>query len=174
MKKAMVFLADGFEEIETVTVLDVLARAGIETLTVSVCGKTVKGAHGLKIEADVIEENADEGTFDAVVLPGGMPGAKILGECKKVVDTVCSFDARHKIVAAICAAPAVVLGMNGLASGRRVTCYPSPAFINVLEGAEYTGGEVCVDGNFITASGPKAAMQFAVEICRALGEEPVF
>lgn len=103
-----------------------------------------------------------------------MPGAKILGECKTVINTVTAFDAAHKLIAAICAAPATVLGMNGLAAGRKVTCYPSPAFINVLENAHYTGSEVEKDGNLITASGPKAAMAFALAICDWLGEKPAF
>lgn len=174
MKKAVVFMADGFEEIEAITAVDVLRRAGVRTETVSVCGKVVTGAHGIKIEADKTENEADFNDYDAVVLPGGMPGAKILGECRKVVDTVCAFDARHKTVAAICAAPATVLGMNGLAAGRKITCYPAPAFINVLEGACYTAEKVTVDENLITASGPEAAMEFALEICRALGAELPF
>lgn len=174
MKKAVVVMADGFEEIEAVTAIDVLRRAGIFTETVSVCGKTVTGAHGIKIEADKTESETDFTDYDALVLPGGMPGAKILGECKKVVDAVCAFDARHKTVAAICAAPATVLGMNGLAAGRKITCFPAPAFINVLEGACYTAEKVTVDGNFITASGPEAATAFALEICRALEAELPF
>ena len=174
MKEAAVFLADGFEEIEALTAVDVMRRAGIAAQTVSVCAKTVTGSHGIKVEADMTESEFDASAYDAVVLPGGMPGAKILGECKTVINTVTAFDAAHKLIAAICAAPATVLGMNGLAAGRKVTCYPSPAFINVLENAHYTGSEVEKDGNLITASGPKAAMAFALAICDWLGEKPAF
>lgn len=174
MKKIAVFLANGFEEIEAFTVVDVMRRAGAQVDTVSVCGDIVEGAHGIKAFADITEEQFDRSRYDALVLPGGMPGAKILGECKTVLDAVSAFDAAHKIIAAICAAPAVVLGMNGYAAGRKVTCYPAPAFINVLEGAEYTCEEVTTDGNLITASGPKAAMAFAEEICRVMEIKPAF
>ena len=172
MKKAVVFLANGFEEIEALTAVDVLRRAGAVVDIVSVCEKEVTGAHGIKVIADITEEEFNPDDYDAVVLPGGMPGAKILGECKKVVGCVATFDARHKIVAAICAAPATVLGMNGLTEGRRVTCYPADQFVRVLEGATYTGEELTVDGNLITANGPKAAMQFALAICAKLGLNP--
>ena len=174
MKKAAVFLANGFEEIEAIAVVDILRRAGISVDTVSVCGREVSGAHGITVIADKTEEEFGFSDYDAIVLPGGMPGAKILGECRTVTDAVSAFDACHKIVAAICAAPATVLGMNGLAAGRRVTCYPSSAFINVLEGAEYTAEDVTVDGNLITASGPKVAIAFAIEICKQLGCNPAF
>lgn len=172
MKKAVVFLANGFEEIEALTAVDVLRRAGAVVDIVSVCEKEVTGAHGIKVIADITEEEFNPDDYDAVVLPGGMPGAKILGECKKVVGCAATFDARHKIVAAICAAPATVLGMNGLTEGRRVTCYPADQFVRVLEGATYTGEELTVDGNLITANGPTAAMQFALAICEKLGLNP--
>ena len=172
MKKAVVFLANGFEEIEALTAVDVLRRAGAVVDIVSVCEKEVTGAHGIKVIADITEEEFNPDDYDAVVLPGGMPGAKILGECKKVVGCTATVDARHKIVAAICAAPATVLGMNGLTEGRRVTCYPADQFVRVLEGATYTGEELTVDGNLITANGPKAAMQFALAICAKLGLNP--
>lgn len=174
MKKVIVFLANGFEEIEALTAVDVLRRAGAAVDTVSVCDKTVIGAHGIKVVADKTENEVDIGCYDAVVLPGGMPGAKILGECKKVIDCVSSFDARHKIIAAICAAPATVLGMNGFAAGRRVTCYPAEQFINVLEDATYTGEEVTEDGNLVTANGPLAAMKFALKVCEKLGLKAAF
>ena len=172
MKKAVVFLANGFEEIEALTAVDILRRAGAVVDLVSVCEKEVTGAHGIKVIADITEEEFNPDDYDAVVLSGGMPGAKILGECKKVVGCTATFDARHKIVAAICAAPATVLGMNGLTEGRRVTCYPADQFVRVLEGATYTGEELTVDGNLITANGPKAAMQFALAICAKLGLNP--
>lgn len=174
MKKAVVFLANGFEEIEALTTVDVLRRAGALVDTVSVCERQVTGAHGIKVIADKTEENFNQDDYDAVILPGGMPGAKILGECKTVVGCAATFDARHKVVAAICAAPATVLGMNGLTENRKVTCYPADQFVRVLEGATYTGEELTVDGNLITANGPKAAMRFALAICEKLGLEPTF
>ena len=174
MKKAVVFLANGFEEIEALTVVDVLRRAGAEVDAVSVCGKEVTGAHGVTVIADKTDDEFDMEKYDAVVLPGGMPGAKILGECRKVVGCAAAFDARHKVVAAICAAPATVLGMNGLLSGRKATCYPAEQFIQVLEGASYTGEDMTTDGNLITANGPKSAMKFALAVCEKLGLKATF
>lgn len=168
-------LANGCEEIEALTPVDVVRRAGGECTSFSVTGsEIVVGSHGIRIIADALLQSFDPHEYDAIVLPGGMPGAKVLGECKAVIDAVNAFDAQGKVVAAICAAPAVVLGINGLICGRRVTCYPADVFINVLDDAEYTGADVVVDGNLITANGPKSAMRFALEICRALGINPEF
>lgn len=174
MKKIAVMLANGFEEIEALTVVDVLRRAEAEACMVSVCGEYVTGSHGITVKSDALLEEVDIEQFDAIVLPGGMPGAKILGECSAVIAAVESFDAQHKTIGAICAAPAVVLGMNGLTEGRTVTCYPADCFINVLEGARYTGESVVRDGNLITASGPMAATEFALALCDALGLAPAF
>lgn len=174
MKKIAVFLANGCEEIEALTPVDVLRRAGAVCDTVSVCDRYVTGSHGIIFKADKLLDEFNENDYDAIILPGGMPGAKILGECSLVIRTVESFDAQHKIIGAICAAPAVVLGMNGLSVGRKVTCYPSDSFINVLEGADYTGNNVETDQNLITANGPKSAMQFSLEICASLGLNPQF
>lgn len=174
MKKAVVFLANGFEEIEALTAVDVLRRAGVVVDTVSVCEKQVTGAHGIKVIADKTEDDFNPDDYDAVVLPGGMPGAKILGECKKVVGCAATFDARHKIVAAICAAPATVLGMNGLTEGDALPAIPPISSCAFWKAPTYTGEELTVDGNLITANGPKAAMRFALAICEKLGAEPMF
>ena len=123
MKKAVVFLANGFEEIEALTAVDVLRRAGAVVDIVSVCEKEVTGAHGIKVIADITEEEFNPDDYDAVVLPGGMPGAKILGECKKVVGCAATFDARHKIVAAICAvSPLTDTGIPARSAASQAAC----------------------------------------------------
>lgn len=174
MKSAVVFLADGFEEIEAITAIDVMRRAGIKVDTVSVGKKEVLGAHGIAVTADKTVNECVLSDYCALVLPGGMTGAKTLGETEYVLSAVKKFIDNHKTVAAICAAPATVLGKNGFAAYKRVTCYPAADFINALKGAEYTAESVTVDGNFITANGPKAAFDFALAICKKLEVEPSF
>ncbi len=174
MKKIAVFLANGCEEMEAITPVDVLRRSGAICDTVSVCTEYVTGSHGIVFKADKLLADFNENDYDAIILPGGMPGAKILGECSAVIRAVESFDAQHKVIGAICAAPAVVLGMNGLTVGRKVTCYPAEDFVNILEGARYTGKNVETDGNLVTADGPMSATAFAMEICALLGLQPKF
>lgn len=174
MKNAVVFLADGFEEIEAITTIDVMRRAGIKVDTVSVCKKEVLGAHGITVTADKTVSECVLSDYCALVLPGGMPGAKTLGENEYVLSAVKSFIDGNKVVAAICAAPATVLGKNGFIKNKRITCYPAADFINALNGAEYTAEQVTADGNIITANGPKAALDFALAICKKLEVNPSF
>ena len=167
MAKVYVFLADGFEDVEALIPVDVLRRGGVEVTTVSISDfPLVQSAHGVNIEADIMFEQGDFSDADLLLLPGGMPGASNLfahkGVCKAVVDQF----AASKKVAAICAAPAVVLGQLGLLEGRRATCYPG--FEKQLEGASYTADLVTVDGNITTAEGPAAALPFAYELLSQL------
>ncbi len=161
MKKIAVLLADGFEEVEAVTPIDFLRRAGIDVVTAGVAGKTVTGAHGVKISADaaVGELSAD---MDGVVLPGGMPGARNISDSAAAVDLVRKTLAAGKLVGAICAAPAVVLGAHGLLQGRRFTCYPG--FERDVRGASFTPDRVVTDGNLITSRGPGTAAEFSLAL----------
>ena len=158
MKTIYVFLAEGFEEVEALTPVDVLRRAGLPVKTVSVTGVlTVNGAHGVPVVADMVFEEVKEGDAEMIVLPGGLPGATNL-------------DA-HEGLSAICAAP-LVYGKRGLLKGKKVTCYPG--FEKYLEGAEYTAALVEKDGNFITGKGPGAAMAFSFAIAeKYVGAEKV-
>ena len=170
MAKVYVFLADGFEDVEALIPVDVLRRGGVEVTTVSISDfPLVQSAHGVNIEADIMFEQGDFSDADLLLLPGGMPGASNLfahkGVCKAVVDQF----AASKKVAAICAAPAVVLGQLGLLEGRRATCYPG--FEKQLEGASYTADLVTVDGNITTAEGPAAAFPFAYELLTQLKDQ---
>ena len=159
MKKIGIFLADGFEEIEGLTVVDILRRAGMEAMMISIMGrKEICGSHKISVQADAQYEDVDFGELDGVVLPGGMPGTLNLGEHAGVNETIKSFAAEGKLVAAVCAAPSV-LGQAGLLQGRKAACYPG--YEDQLTGAEVVYGEVAEDGNIITSRGMGTAIAFA-------------
>ena len=165
-----VFLAEGFEEIEALGTLDLIRRAGIEAVSVSITDdKYVTGSHGIKVCADItINECADK-TPICVVLPGGMPGAENLYNCEKVKEFVKLNFENGRCIAAICAAP-MVFGRMGLLDGYKATCYPG--FEKYLDGAEYTASSTECDRNVITGNGPGAFYRFAYEIIKKLkGEE---
>ena len=172
MKKTAVFLADGFEEVEAFTQVDLLRRAGIEVKTVSITeNKEVMGTHGIKTETDMVFDKAVLENFDGIVLPGGMPGAATLDKHEGLRKLILDFAAKGKPIAAICAAP-MVLGKLGLLKGKKATCYPS--FEQYLDGAECVNEPVVRDGNIITGMGPGAAMEFALTIVDLLvGKEKV-
>ena len=162
MKTIFVFLADGFEEIEAITPVDVLKRAGLNVQTVSVMEEqTVIGAHGIPVVADKMFAEIDLDNAEMLLLPGGLPGATNLDAHQGLSDMIMSFASEGKPLAAICAAP-LVFGNRGLLQGKKATCYPG--FESYLAGAEYTAALVETDGNFITAKGPGAAMDFAFAI----------
>lgn len=171
MKKAFVFLADGFEEMEALGTVDVLRRAGVETVTVSITDNLcVTGAHQIPVTADTCLQKADLTGADALILPGGMPGAKNLNECEALKEALLQQYRENRIVAAICAAP-MVLGGLGLLKNRKATCYPS--FEPTLIGAEPTGEPTVTDGNVITGKGPGFVYQFALALVAALKGEAV-
>ncbi len=164
-KVAKIFLAEGFEESEALVPFDVLKRGGVDVSLVSVSdSKVVKGSHGVGIETS---QNLSDVTSDVdlVMLPGGMPGTLNLGACEPLKDLIAQCAADGRIVSAICAAPSVLGGM-GLLDGRKATCYPG--FEGKLTGANYTGEDVVVDGNFITAVGPGASFAFGLTLLSAL------
>lgn len=169
MAKVYVFLADGFEDVEALIPVDVLRRGGVEVVTVSITDfPLVTSAHGVNIEADLLFEQAEFSDADLLMLPGGMPGASNLYAHAGVCKAVCEQAAAGRKVAAICAAPAVVLAPLGILSGKQATCYPGfeQAF---LEGdARYTADLVTVDGNVTTAEGPAAAFPYAYELLAQL------
>ena len=162
MKTIFVFLADGFEEIEAITPIDVLRRAGLNVQTVSVMDKqTVSGAHGIPVVADKMFADIHLEDAEMLLLPGGLPGATNLDAHQGLSDMIMTFASEGKALAAICAAP-LVFGNRGLLQGKKATCYPG--FESYLTGAEYTAALVEKDDNFITAKGPGAAMDFAFAI----------
>ena len=155
-------LADGFEEIEALTPVDILRRADIEVKTYSINGDLcVCGAHNIMVDADDIIENIDYEKVEAVILPGGMPGADNLENCGDVYSLLDFACENKKLMCAICAAPKV-LGKFGYLEGKRATCFPG--FEENLLGAEATGARVEVDENVITSKGMGTAMDFSLAI----------
>lgn len=166
MKKVFVFLAEGFEEIEAITPIDVLRRANIDVTTVSISDKKeVSGAHNITFLADAVFAETDFSDADLLVLPGGMPGSSNLNEHKALKDLLIDFSKKDKLIGAICAAP-LVLGGLGLLRGKTATCYPGVE--EKLIGAKHTGLPLEVDGNIVTAKGIGAAMKFALQLVTML------
>ena len=161
----ILFLADGFEEIEALATVDVLRRAGLEVCTVGIGGKRVTGSHGIVVEADVTEL-PPLNNVQAVVLPGGLPGTTHLDASPLVEQCLRQAAATDScLLCAICAAPSV-LGKRGMLSGKRATCYPG--YESELHGATATGNAVEVDGNRITAKGAGVTLAFALAIVARL------
>lgn len=168
MSKVYLFLADGFETVEALAPVDVMRRAGINVVTVSIMGReTVISAHGIGVVADALLENSDFSDADAFVLPGGSVGTENLSSCERLRSLICDACDDNKLIAAICAAP-MVLGRMGLLDGKKATCYPGCEA--ELAGAEYTGTAVEQDGNIITACGPAASFAFAFAIVGYLAD----
>jgi len=165
-KKILVILAGGFEEIETVTPIDVLRRAGLNVVIAGLGEKIVRGAHNISIETDVLLKDYHD-TPDAVILPGGIPGAKYLGESDLVKAIVEKTLNAHRLVGAICAAPALVLAPAGHLENKKATCYPG--FEKNFGGStQFVTDRVVTDGNIITSRGPGTAIEFAIELVRIL------
>ena len=168
-KRVCVLLADGFEEIEGLTVVDLLRRAGVEVTTASITGElTIHGAHGIDVLADKLMEDVDYKVQDMVVLPGGMPGTLHLGKHKGVKEVLEQFYDEKKYIGAICAAPSV-LGNLGLLNGRKATSYPG--FEEQLHGAEILKEPVVVDDFIITSRGMGTAIDFALVLMAILIDE---
>lgn len=165
MSKVIVLLTAGFEEIEAITVVDVLRRANIEVVLGALEALHVKGAHGVQIIADALLSDIDTTTFDMVVLPGGLPGATNLAKDTRVIKLLQDFDAKGKAIAAICAAP-LALKVAGVLKNH-YTCYPS--FENHIQHEGYTPkSDVVCDENITTSRGPSTAMNFALSLVETL------
>lgn len=166
MSKACVFLADGFEEIEGLTVVDILRRAGVDTVTVSVMGrKQISGSHGIPVGADEVFGDSDMDDADLLVLPGGMPGTLNLKAHEGLKELLRKFDSEKKYIAAICAAPSI-LSELGMLKGRKACAYPS--FEDTLDCAEVRKVPVVTDGHITTGRGMGAAIPFALRLTELL------
>ena len=153
-----VFLAEGFEEVEALATVDVLRRAGLDVRTVGVSGSTVSGSHAIPVVCYVmIDDIQPDGSVDAVVLPGGMPGTLNLENNDKVNSFIDYAYAEGKYVCAICAAPSI-LGKKGMLNGKEAICFPG--FEEYLYGAKLSDKSVCVDGRIITAKACGVALKF--------------
>lgn len=169
-KKVYIFLADGFEDIEGLTVVDLMRRAGIDITTISIKDtKEVTTSHGITLLADGIFAETDFSDADMLVLPGGMPGTKYLGAYKPLTDLLKSFYNKEGRIAAICAAPTVLAAL-GFLEGRKATAYPSCT--GDLTGAAVSEASVVVDGNITTSRGLGTAIDFSLSLIgQLLGEE---
>lgn len=166
MSKAAVFFGTGYEEIEALTVVDILRRAEVETVMVSVNGeRSVTGSHSISVAMDAVLCEVEFGSLDVIVLPGGMPGTTNLEACEALMEQVDAFVAQDKIVAAICAAPSI-LGHRGFLKGRKACSFPN--FESHLEGAEVMDRPAVIDGNIVTGRGMGAAVPFALAILEKL------
>lgn len=165
MKKVLIPLAPGFEEIEALAVVDILRRAGAEVVTAGTVDGPIEGRNAIKVLADKdLDEALTEG-YDMIVLPGGAGGTERLKEDARIIKAVQGFNAGGKIVAAICAAP-TVLASAGLTEDRRVTSHPGVR--GELKAKKISPERVVVDGNIITSQGPGTALEFAFCLVKIL------
>lgn len=163
-----IFFANGFEEIEAITVYDVLKRAETEVLSVGIGALEIEGAHGLKIITDVEIGDLDTEKIEMGVLPGGMPGTKNLEGSTKLISILKKLNSDNKRIAAICAAPSI-LGNLGMLENREVICYPG--YEKYLKGAIISRKNVITDENITTSKGPGTAIAFALELVKILKGE---
>lgn len=170
MKSIAVFLAQGFEEVEALTVVDLCRRAGIQTEMVSITQDTfVTGAHGIKVQTDKLLKELDFDSLSMIVLPGGMPGTLNLEACEFLMEQLDDFYEKGKCIGAICAAPSI-FGHRGYLKGRNACCFPS--FEDQLEGAKISYNPVEVSDHVITSRSIGTAMDFGLAIVeKLLGRE---
>jgi 4-methyl-5(b-hydroxyethyl)-thiazole monophosphate biosynthesis len=162
MASALVLLADGVEEIEAVTIVDVLRRGEVTVTMASLGGKRVRGSHDIVLESDVLLADVSVDDYDALILPGG-PAAKTLREDAPTQTAIKRAAAAGKLLAAVCAGP-TALEVAGVLAGKRATAYPG----NKLPSAEFVEERVVEDGNVITSRGPATALAFALSIVERL------
>lgn len=165
--KAIVLFKDGFEEIEALSVVDVLRRANITCDMIGMDSMDVTSSHQITIHMDKLFDETDYAA-DVVVLPGGLPGATHLRDDQRVIDLLIDFNMRGKWIAAICAGP-ISLEVANVIKGKKYTC--SPGFEKQIPSGIYQDTLTCIDQNLITARGPAAALQFGYDILESLGQD---
>lgn len=167
MAKVYAMIADGTEEVECLSVVDILRRAKIDTVLVSAGDRQIKSSHGIVITTDKTAEQTDFSDGDLIFLPGGIPGSNNLASNKKLMSAIDEYIKSGKRVAAVCAAPAVVLGVNGFLNGKNAVCYPG--YEKDLLGANVkTGARVVTDGNVTTARGLGCSIELGLELVKLL------
>lgn len=166
MKRAIMLFAEGFETVEALMVVDILRRGGVELTMASITeDEMISSSHGVRIEMDAVLGEVDLSEYDAIILPGGMPGTLHLGESEAVKKALHVMNDAGKIVAAICAAPGV-LGKHGFLEGKKACSYPSHE--ENLTGATVLRDAVVVDGNIVTSRGLGTATEFAFALLEIL------
>ena len=163
MKSSYLFLADGFEEVEAICVIDIMRRASLPIKTISITDSLqVVGAHNVTLTADSLFADTDFSDADWLILPGGMPGATNLAKYTHLGELLVKHNKAHQNIAAICASPAVVLAPLGVLDNKNAVCYPG--FEKMMTKAKLDYKPIVSDGNILTANGPAAAIQFALAI----------
>jgi len=165
-KEVLVPIAEGTEELEAVTIIDVLRRAGAVVTVASVSGLQVTASRGVKLVADRLVADCATNVYDLVVLPGGMPGAENLRDSPELEILLKRQQKEGRLFGAICASPAVVLEHHGLLAGRRATCYPT--FATKLKSADAAGSRVVADDQCVTSQGPGTALEFSLTLVELL------
>ena len=165
-KNSLIILADGFEEIEAITSIDVLRRAGVKVIVAGLNSLVVSGAHGIKLRADIKLRDAKR-IPDCLILPGGLPGAVNLSSSKRVNNLIKKCYSMKKVVAAICASPSFVLSGTGILMNKKATCYPG-CQSRFRRGTKFIKKPVVIDRNIITSRGPGTAVYFALAIAEKL------
>lgn len=166
-KKVLVAIADGMEELEAVTIIDVLRRAEAVVTVASVGHRQITASRKTKIVADTVVSDCSAEIYDLIVLPGGLPGAEHLRDSRELTELLEKQASSGRFYAAICASPAVVLQHHGLLEGRKATCYPSMK----EEIENWQDEKVVVDGNCITSQGPATALAFSLKLVEILFDE---
>lgn len=172
MKKVLIPLAQGCEELEAVTIIDLLTRAGIEVISAGLDDQPVKCSRNTVIIPTTTLDNVLTDEFDLIVLPGGLPGADHLKNDQRIIQLLQKQSEQNKLVGAICAAPRA-LAKAGLLDNKSVTCFPSALSNENLSNTRITDSAIEIDGNIITSRGPGTAMDFALELIELLSGEKV-
>ena len=170
MNKVLVYLAPGFEEIEAVTIIDLLRRADIDVTIAGLEEKSVRGSHGITISCDQYYEKVDPTQYDYLILPGGQPGTNNLKNNEKVLNSVRHFAEQNKLIGAICAAPTVLL-QAGIVENIQITSYPSEK--HLFNPADYKESSVVIDNNIITSRGVGTAIEFTLDVIGLIKGEKV-
>ena len=170
MSTALIAIADSVEDIETVTIIDILRRADIDVTVASIYDhKKITASRKTQIEADELLKNCLTTSYDLIVLPGGMPGAEHLGQHLPLIELLKNQVRKDKYYAAICASPAVVFAPHGLLEGKKATCYPTMQ--NQLPDSTLANQTTVIDGNCITSQGPATAMEFSLTLVELLSDK---
>lgn len=165
-KKALVILADGFEEIEAIAPIDILKRSGVEVVIAGLSGREAESARGIKIITSIALDEV-ENEFDALILPGGSLAAENLSKSRKVTALIKDMNNKGKVIAAICASPTVVLAATGVLDGKKATCYPGME--KTFPGSvKPSRKKVVIDGNIVTSKGPGTAFLFGLKLAELL------
>jgi len=167
MKKVLVPLAAGFEELEAVTIIDLLRRANISVTVAGLDDGAITGSRGTRILPDEVLDASSASDYDMIVLPGGLPGADNLNSDSRIHDLLKQMSSSGRFIAAICAAPKV-LATAGLLDNKQVTSFPGALSGVIAEGMHNTGMAIAIDGNVITSRGPGTAMDFSLELIQLL------